>query len=239
MCGPIVVWSFVGTGLYAWRARPESRVGALMVLLGFAWCVAGLSFANSRFLYSFALVFGGLWGGVFLQLIMSFPTGRLAAGRDRAIVLAGYLLFTVGSVPALLFADAKDLGCDDCAANLLQVRHDEDLASAFIGVQAALYVVLFVIVLVVLALRWRRAEALDRLQRTPVYVCGARHVPARDGRDRGRGTGGLVGGVRGDGAAALRVPGRAAAQPRRAARRRADDAPRRAARLAGTARRRR
>ena len=25
VCGPIVVWSFVGTGLYAWRARPENR----------------------------------------------------------------------------------------------------------------------------------------------------------------------------------------------------------------------
>ena len=26
--GPAVGWSFVGTGLYAWRARPESRIGA-------------------------------------------------------------------------------------------------------------------------------------------------------------------------------------------------------------------
>jgi hypothetical protein len=40
--GPIVVASFVGTGLYAWRRRPESRVRMLMVLLGFAWCVAAL-----------------------------------------------------------------------------------------------------------------------------------------------------------------------------------------------------
>ena len=44
--GPIVIWSFVGTGLYASRVRPESRVGVLMVLLGFAWCVAALAFAN-------------------------------------------------------------------------------------------------------------------------------------------------------------------------------------------------
>ena len=25
--GPAVGWSFVGTGLYAWRRRPESRIG--------------------------------------------------------------------------------------------------------------------------------------------------------------------------------------------------------------------
>ena len=29
--GPLVGWSFVGTGLYAWRRRPESRFGRLMV----------------------------------------------------------------------------------------------------------------------------------------------------------------------------------------------------------------
>jgi len=34
--GPAVGWSFVGTGLYAWRRRPESRIGLLMTLLGFA-----------------------------------------------------------------------------------------------------------------------------------------------------------------------------------------------------------
>jgi hypothetical protein len=30
--GPAVGWSFIGTGLYAWRRRPESGTGALMVL---------------------------------------------------------------------------------------------------------------------------------------------------------------------------------------------------------------
>jgi signal transduction histidine kinase len=172
IAGPIVVWSFVGTGLYAMRRRPDSRVGLLMVALGFAWCVAALAFANSRLAFTFALVFGGLWGGVFLHLLMSFPTGRLALGRDRAIVLAGYLLFTVGSIPPLLVAGPDDLGCDDCATSLLQVRHDEGLADVLLSVQTLFYLALFVIVLVRLWLRWRRADRLDRLPLTPVYACG-------------------------------------------------------------------
>lgn len=86
---PIVVWSFVGTGLYAWHRRPASRVGLLMVLLGFAWCIAALAFASSRCLQTFAAIFGGLWGGVFLHLLMSFPAGRLARGRDRTIAITG------------------------------------------------------------------------------------------------------------------------------------------------------
>jgi signal transduction histidine kinase len=172
MFGPLVVWSFVGTGLYAARRRPASRVGVLMVLLGFAWCLPALSFANSRLVYSLALVVGGLWGGVFLHLVVSFPTGRLAPGWDRAIATAGYLLFTVGSIPALLVAGPSDLGCDDCASSVLQIHHDERLASALLAVQTVLYAALLVVVVLRLWLRWRRADGLDRLPLTPVYACG-------------------------------------------------------------------
>jgi signal transduction histidine kinase len=103
---------------------------------------------------------------------MGFPTGRLAPGPDRAIVAAGYLLFTVGAVPPLLFAGPEELDCDGCARSLLQVTHDADLAATLLGVESALYVVLLVIVLGRLGLRWRRADRVDRLPLTPVYACG-------------------------------------------------------------------
>ena len=170
--GPAVGWSFIGVGLYAWRRRPESRTGVLMVLLGFAWFLSALNFSDSPLVYSLAFVLGGLWGGVFLHLIMGFPSGRLGPGRDRALVIAGYLIFTVASIPAMLFAAPHDLGCDDCPSNVLLIHHDSDLAHAAIGLQVVLYLVLFVIVLVRLTLRWRRTNQLERLQLTPVYVCG-------------------------------------------------------------------
>ena len=170
--GPLVMWSFVGTGLYAWRRRPESRTGALMVLLGFAWCLAALSFADSRPIHSLALAIGGLWGGVFLQLVMSFPSGRLAPGRDRAIVVAGYLIFTVAVIPAMLFAAPEDFDCGDCPENVLLIERNEAVADVLLGLQAFLYAALFLVVLVRLTLRWRRAPTLERLQLTPVYACG-------------------------------------------------------------------
>jgi signal transduction histidine kinase len=170
--GPAVGWSFVGTGLYARSRRPESRTGALMVALGFAWFLSALAFANAPLPYSFAQIVGGLWGGVFLQLVMSFPSGRLAPGLDRALVIAGYLVFTVASIPVMLFASPHELGCDSCPANVLLIDRDADLAAAMQGLVALLYLVLFVIVLCRLALRWRRTGALERLQLTPVYVCG-------------------------------------------------------------------
>jgi signal transduction histidine kinase len=143
-----------------------------MVWFGFAWFLAALHFADSAVLYSIALVLGGLWGGFFLHLVMAFPSGRLAPGLDRALVIAGYVVFTVGSVPAMLFAGPHEFGCDDCPANVLLIHRDPDLAALALGLIAVLYAVLFVAVLVRLVMRWRGTAPLERLQLTPVYVCG-------------------------------------------------------------------
>ena len=170
--GPIVVWSFVGTGLYAAQRRPGSRVGVLMVALGFAWCVAAISLANSAFAFSLGLVVGGLWGAVFLHLLVSFPTGRLPQGTDRRIVLAGYGLFTLGAIPALFFSGPQELACDDCPENLWLIERNEDLANGLTAIQTASYAVLLVVVIARLWQRWRRADKIDRVPLTPVDACG-------------------------------------------------------------------
>jgi signal transduction histidine kinase len=169
--GPAVGWSFVGTGLYVWRRRTETRIGALMVLLGFAWFLYTLQAANSRLVYTLALVVGGVWGGVFLHLGLSFPSGRLPSRLARALAIAGYVIFPLAFVPPLLFAGPEELGCDDCPTNLLLIRRDEDLATIATAFGAFLYGVLFTIVLVWAIRRWRDIGAFERLQVTPVWVC--------------------------------------------------------------------
>jgi signal transduction histidine kinase len=168
---PAVGWSFVGTGLYAWRARPGNRTGLLMVLLGFAWFLFTLDAANAPWLYTVGLVTGGLWGGVFLHLGMSFPSGRLRTRSDRALVIAGYVIFPLAFVPALLFAGPSDLGCDDCPVNVLLIRRDADLAAVLTGLGAVAYFVLFVVVARRALEIWRATGPFERLQVTPVYVC--------------------------------------------------------------------
>jgi hypothetical protein len=141
--GPLVGWSFIGTGLYATRRRPESRAGVLMVALGFAWFFNAIATSNSALLYTLGLITGGLWGGVFLHLCMTFPSGRLGPRADRLIVIAGYLVFTLANVPAALVSTGEDLGCTDCPDNLLLVERNETLADAAFALQAALYAALF------------------------------------------------------------------------------------------------
>jgi signal transduction histidine kinase len=171
--GAAVGWSFIGTGLYAWRRRPESRIGALMIVLGFAWFLFTLRSADAPFVYTLSHVFGGLWGSVFLHLGITFPSGRIRNARDRAIVLAGYVVFPFALVPALLFAGPEQLGCDGggCPENLLLIRDDETLNTVLRGLGALAYLALFVIVLVRSVHYWRAASPFERLQLTPVYAC--------------------------------------------------------------------
>jgi signal transduction histidine kinase len=170
--GPAVGWSFIGTGLYASRARPESRIGDLMVLLGFAWFLWTLAAADWPPVYTAALVVGGLWGGVFLHLGLSFPSGRLTNRLDRGLAVAGYVIFPLAFVPSLMFGAPPEMGCDGpCPENLLLIRRDPGLADVLQGFGALLYLALFVVVLFHATRRWRGTPPLERLQLTPVYVC--------------------------------------------------------------------
>ena len=80
------------------------------------------------------------------------------------------MIFTVASIPVMLVAGPNELGCDACPNDMLITgRRPRERRLRF---QVTLYVVLFVIVLVRLIMRWRSTGRLERLQLTPVYVCG-------------------------------------------------------------------
>ena len=160
-----VGWSFISTGLYAWLRRPESRIGALMVLLGFAWFLFTLDASDSSLVFTVSQVTGALWGGVFLHLGLSFPSGRLTERVDRRLALAGYLIFPLAFVPALLFTE------HEAPENLLLVESDDTLSAIATGFGALLYVGLFVLVCRRAVQRWRGASPSERYQLTPVYVC--------------------------------------------------------------------
>jgi signal transduction histidine kinase len=168
--GPAVGWGFIGTGLWAWRRDPANRTGRLLVALGFAWLLSTLESANDALPYTIGLTAGALWGSFFLHLGMTFPSGEIDTRLDRAIVVAGYIIFPLASVPGLLFAGPQDLDCPECPTNLLLIRRDEDVAGPLLALGPALYGALFLIVVVRAVQRWREADPFLRLQRTPVYL---------------------------------------------------------------------
>jgi signal transduction histidine kinase len=83
-------------GLAAWSARPESRVGALLTLTGFAWfcgTLAGSDIAAVAALGAAVLTFHR---GVLFHAIVTYPGGRLSGGwLTVAVVALGYVCAVV------------------------------------------------------------------------------------------------------------------------------------------------
>jgi len=173
--GPLVGWSFVGTGLYAQARRPESRFGALMIVLGFTWFLAPLSEANAPLLFTLGIPLGSLWGAVLAHVLLSFPSGRLEPGPKRALVIAGYVLVPLLPLPGMLFSESDVLAdCDGpCPENLLLVEPDEQLGNALFAASSAAVMTLCLLVVGFLVARWRRAGTAERRSLAPLYGAGA------------------------------------------------------------------
>ncbi len=173
--GPLVGWSFIGTGRYASRRRPESRFGVLMVALGFAWFLAPLAAANSALLFTLGILLGSIWGAVLAHVLLSFPSGRLAHGPQRALVIAGYVLVPLAPVPAMLVSDSAALAdCEEaCPQNLLLIEPDERLSGILLAAGAAVVMTLCLLVVGFLIARWRTAGPSERRSLAPLLGAGA------------------------------------------------------------------
>ena len=55
---PLIGWSFIGTGLFAWWRRPENRFGALMTAVGFVWFLAALIASDIPGVFAIGGIFG-------------------------------------------------------------------------------------------------------------------------------------------------------------------------------------
>jgi hypothetical protein len=173
--GPVVGWSFVGTGLYASRRRPESRFGALLTLLGFTWFLAPLAAADDPLLFTLGIVLGSLWGPVLAHALLSFPSGRLATRGQRGLVTAGYILVPLAPVPGLVVSESGDLmDCEGpCPENLLLISHDERRGETLFAVGSAVLMTLCLLVVAMLIARWRAAGPSERRSLAPLFGAGA------------------------------------------------------------------
>jgi signal transduction histidine kinase len=172
--GPVVGWSFVGTGLYAWRRRPESRFGVLMTLLGFAWFFTPLAGADNPVAFALGLLLGALWGPLLAHTLLSFPTGRLQSGRERALIGAAYVLVPLAPVPGFLVSASEDFTeCDgECPRNLLLIERDQRLSETLFAAGSVVVMTLSLLLFWLLAKKWRAAGAAERRSLLPLLAAG-------------------------------------------------------------------
>jgi signal transduction histidine kinase len=169
----VVGFAYIGSGLIARRQRPENRLGAVMVFIGFTWFVTFLADANESLLFTLGTVLEDLYLLGFVYLILSFPSGRLRGKLELGLFSAAVAIGTVVELGWLLFADSRSQICSDCPDNALEITRNDGLANGILQGQRTLGVLFSALTVALLVRRWRRASAPERRAGAPVLWAGS------------------------------------------------------------------
>jgi hypothetical protein len=170
--------SLLGCGLASWRARPENRVGKIMVLTGFAWFIALLVDATPPWLNTIGVAVQSAWIVGLVYLLLSFPSGRLQGRLDRWLVFGGGAIAVGLQLLAMLYGNKAGLHCPGCSNNVLQVAHDNQKARNWLALQRLIGAPLIATIIALLIKRWLRASAAQRRAVAPVLVAGCATLAA-------------------------------------------------------------
>jgi signal transduction histidine kinase len=177
--------AFIASGLIARTRRPDNRSGLLLIAAGFCSFVAALKTADGAVMFSLGQALQWAYFGFVVHVVLGFPSGRVAGGLNRWLVVAGYFL-SFAMLPLLMAFGEAHLSCDrgPCPDNVLSVGGGHKLAA--ILDQFHLWIALAVAVAVVVQLgrRWRRAPSPLRRAIAPVsasfgvliVILAAQHV---------------------------------------------------------------
>ena len=86
-----VTLPFVFAGIVAWRRRPDSAFGPLMILAGFTTQLSILQWTNQPVLNTIGQLSDLLVAAIWLHVFLAYPTGRLAGRAERVVVIIGYV----------------------------------------------------------------------------------------------------------------------------------------------------
>jgi signal transduction histidine kinase len=168
----IAGWGFAGTGLYAWYRRPGNRTGALMTAVGFTWFFQALEASNNTAVFTIGTFGVTLPFAILIQLLITFPSGRLESRIQKVLIAVAYFVTTVMQAAWILFADPTREGCDGCPENLIKIDGHEALAEAINTAQGLIAIPLIATTVAVVYLRWRRSRPGERRVLTPVLASG-------------------------------------------------------------------
>jgi signal transduction histidine kinase len=170
--GLLVGWSLIGSGVVAWRVRPDNRMGPAMVFTGFAWFASFLTDAHQPLPFTVGTAVQACYLAGFGYLILSFPSGRLNTPMERIVIWSAITLATVVQLAALWFSDSRAVLCDGCPRNVLEVVRNDALANGFAQLGRIGGAVLALVAFALLLRRWRRASAPLRRNVAPVLWTG-------------------------------------------------------------------
>ena len=171
--GPLIGLSFMGTGVFAWWRRPLNRFGLLMTGVGIAWFLAGLTESNNSTVFTIGSYIEPLYLVIVIQMVLSFPTGRLETLAQRATIAAAYLDVLVVRLPYfLLGGDIVGHLEGPRPDNVFAVVDAPDLADVFDYTSTFIAVGVLVSTLVLLVRKRQAATLPQRRALAPMLWTG-------------------------------------------------------------------
>lgn len=155
----LLVWwitlPYIFAGMVAWRRRPDSAFGPLMILAGFITQMSMLQWTSLPLPNTIGQLCDLLVAAVWLHIFLAYPTGRLAGGAERVVVVVGYVAALGLQVVILALGGFNE-------NHLLSVVKSPHAAEAVENVQL---LVLSALALIGVGLLWGRWRSLPRWQR--------------------------------------------------------------------------
>jgi signal transduction histidine kinase len=168
-----VGWSFLASGLVAWRLRPDNPIGAAMVATGLLRLAEGPFWSQDAVLFTFGHVFSYAYLAGIGYILLAFPSGRLESPSLRGLFWVGAVAAGPLQVAWLLTGGHDQAGsCAGCPVNLLELTKAPDVTAAIQLSQAAIGTIVAAISIAVLVRRWQLASAPLRFAITPVIWAG-------------------------------------------------------------------
>jgi signal transduction histidine kinase len=163
---PSVAAVYLGAGVLAWLRRSSSNVGALLAVGGVLWIATGFFNTTVPALTALGAILATTPLALIVQLLVTFPSGRLVGPVEHAIVLAGYFTTLILQAPLYLFANYPP------PYDLLQVANRPDLVNAGEWVQRGVGIAVMACTALLLARRLRAATGRQRRVLVPLYFYG-------------------------------------------------------------------
>jgi signal transduction histidine kinase len=164
--------AFLVAGAVAWARRPESRIGPVMIVTGFAWYSGTLAASRDPLVDRLGYGFQGYYDGLLPWLVLAYPSGRLSSRAARAVVGALFAVLLSRTVFRLfVFRMSTDYDftipaeADRYIADLTLRENGETLFGAVIAI-------LMLAVLVLLIHRMLSETDLARRIAWPMTVAG-------------------------------------------------------------------
>lgn len=162
----LVIWTtlpFMFAGIVAWRRRPDSAFGPLLILAGFVHQLSVLQWTSQPLLNTVGQLCDLLVVAVWLNVFLAYPTGRLPGRTERAVVITAYVAAVGLQIVVLMLG-----GFDE--RHLLTVASQPTAAEAVQNLELLLLSALVLIGVVLLWRHWRLLPPWQRRRPTQIVI---------------------------------------------------------------------